>query len=212
MKSKNKAFIFILGISLLTLVVLAIGSIIFAKDSSLFFSSDGYIITSSSERQYFKSGTTYKENLEHKYTFKNESNDDVMVEFDSFIHYNDKSLGFMKNGVIMDLNSANMSIVPYYNITNKSTISYDNGKYVISTANKKLEFDDILGRISEDKYIVAGKNITLKLPEVITVVEGEYFEITFVEDGVVKIENQEVSYQTTAQGTYIYVGDKVVID
>jgi hypothetical protein len=212
MKSKNKAFIFILGISLLTLVVLVIGSIIFAKDSSLVFSGDGYIITSSSERQYFKSGTTYKENLEHKYAFKNESNDDVIVELDSFIHYNDKSLGFMKNGVIMDLNSANMSIVPYYNITNKSTISYDNGKYVISTANKKLEFDDILGRISEDKYIVAGKNITLKLPEVITVVEGEYFEITFVEDGVVKIENQEVSYQTTAQGTYIYVGDKVVID
>ena len=212
MKDKNKAFIFIFGISLITLIVLVIGSVIFAKDSSLVFSGDGYIITSASERYYFKSGTTYKENLSHEYAFKDENNDNVSVSFDSFIHYTDNSLGFMQNGVLMDINSINMSMVPYYNITNKSTVNYDNGKYIISTANKKLEFDDILGRISENKYIVAGKDIRLKLPDIEAVVTGQYFEITFATDGVVKIENQDVSYQTTAQGTYIYVGDKVVID
>lgn len=212
MKGKSKSFIFILGASIVTLIVLIIGSIIFAKDSSLAFSSDGYIITSNSEKYYFKAGTTYKENLDKEYTFTDDNKNNVSVSKTSFIHYNDNSIGFMKNGAVMDLNSANMSIVPYYNITNKSTINYDDGKYVINTVNGNLEFDDILGRISDDKYIVAGKNITLKLPEVLTVIPGEYFEINFIEDGVVRIENQEVSYQTTTQNAYIYVGDKIVID
>lgn len=212
MKDKNKTFIFILGISLITLIVLIIGSVIFAKDSSLLFAGDGYIITSTSERYYFKSGTTYKENLSHEYAFKDENNDEVSVSLDSFIHYNDNSLGFMQNGAIMDLNSANLSIVPYYNITNKSTINYNDSKYIISTATKTLEFESILGRISDNKYIVAGKNTTLKLPEREAIVEGDYFELTFIEDGIVKIDNQEASYQTTTQGTYIYVGDKIVID
>ena len=212
MKKNGKSFIFILGISILTLVLLVVFSFVFRKDSSLAFIQDGYIITSNSERYYFKSGTTYKENLEHKYAFSDDNKKDVTVDMASFIHYNDKSIGFMQNGAIMDLMSANKSIVPYYNITNKSTISYKDGNYVINTATKSLGFEDILGRISDNKYIVAGKNLTLKLPEVEAGREGDYFEITFVEEGVVKIENQEVNYQTTTQGTYIYAGDKVSID
>lgn len=212
MKDKGKSFIFILGISIVTLIILVLGSIFFAKDNSLAFSGDGYIITTNSEKVYFKSGTTYKENLNKEYAFVDDNKKDVSVSKESFVHYNDNSIGFMKNGAIMDLESANKSIIPYYNITNKSTITYNNGKYYISTANGDLDFTNILGRISDNKYIVAGKGIKLKLPEVITVVEGNYFEITFIEDGIVKIENQEVSYQTTTQDTYIYVGDKIVIN
>ena len=40
----------------------------------------------------------------------------------------------------------------------------------------------------------------------------DYFEVLFIEEGIVKIDNQEASYQVTAQDSYIYVGNNIIIN
>lgn len=214
-KIGGKSFWIILIISITSLILLTVGVIFLTKKSETEFYSSGYIISSSAtktDKYYFNENTTYKENVFEEYVFKDTQNNEVRTSKDNFIHYLDNSMSFMQNGVILDLNNLETSLVPYYNITDKSILKYNNGSYYIENSDKTLIFTHFLGRISENKYIAVGNNIKVKLAGNDNPVNGDYFEILFVEDGIVKIENQEGSYQTVSDGTIIYVGDNIKID
>lgn len=211
----DKSFWIILCISLLTLIMLTIGVILLTGKNAKEFYSAGYIISSNatkSDKYYFEENTIYKENVFDEYIFKDVDNKEVSTSKDNFIHYLDDSLSFMKNGVILDLDNFNENIVPYYNITDKSIIRYNNGGYYIKTTDKTLVFGNFLGRITDNKYIVVGNDISVKLSGNSDSVKGNYFEILFIENGIVKIENQESSYQTVSEGTIVYIGDNIKID
>ena len=49
------------------------------------------------------------------------------------------------------------------NIKSKYLINYKDDRYLISSKNKDITFSSFIGRISDTKYIVAGKNLKLKL-------------------------------------------------
>ncbi|MGM9876533.1 MAG: hypothetical protein ACI310_04805 [Bacilli bacterium] len=214
-KIGDKNFWIILSLSIITLIALTIGVIFLTRKSSKEFYSAGYIInstTTKSDKYYFNDNTIYKENVFGEYTFKDVDNKEVSTSKDNFIHYLDNSLSFMKNGVILDLDNFNEKIVPYYNITDKIILKYNNGGYTIETNDKTLVFGNILGRITDNKYIILGSDIRIKLSGNEEPVKGKYFELLFVEDGIVKVENNEGSYQTTTEGTTIFVGDDIKID
>ena len=214
-KIGDKNFWIILILSIITLIALTIGVIFLTRKSSKEFYSAGYIInstTTKSNKYYFNDNTIYKENVFGEYTFKDVDNKEVSTSKDNFIHYLDNSLSFMKNGVILDLDNFNEKIVPYYNITDKIILKYNNGGYTIETNEKTLVFGNLLGRITDNKYIILGSDIRIKLSGNEESVKGKYFELLFVEDGIVKVENNEGSYQTTTEGTTIFVGDNIKID
>ena len=211
----NKSFWIILIISIITLIALTIGVVSLTKKSEKEFYSAGYIINSTAsktDKYYFDDNIKYKENVFDEYVFKDTDNKEVSSSKENFIHYSDKSLSFMKNGVILDLDNFNETLVPYYNITDKSIIKYNNGNYNIETADKTLVFHNFLGRITDNKYIVVGKDVRIKLAGNEKTVSGNYFELMFVEDGIVKIENEEGSYQVVTEGTAISIGDNIKID
>ena len=136
----------------------------------------------------------------------------VSVLRDSFLHYLDDSLSFLKRGAILDLSSVSGSkAVSFYNITSESIIEKKDTNYVISSKNGDIVLKDFIGRISDNKYIVVG-DLNLKMAGNSTTVEGEYFEIVYVEEGIVNIENKNVKYQVAADNTLIYVGNDKVID
>lgn len=214
-KIGDKNFWIILILSIITLIALTIGVIFLTRKSSKEFYSAGYIInstTTKSNKYYFNDNTIYKENVFGEYTFKDVDNKEVSTSKDNFIHYLDNSLSFMKNGVILDLDNFNEKIVPYYNVTDKIILKYNNGGYTIETNDKTLVFGNLLGRITDNKYIILGSDIRIKLSGNEEPVKGKYFELLFVEDGIVKVENNEGSYQTTTEGTTIFVGDNIKID
>lgn len=214
-KIGDKNFWIILILSIITLIALTIGVIFLTRKSSKEFYSAGYIInstTTKSNKYYFNDNTIYKENIFGEYTFKDVDNKEVSTSKDNFIHYLDNSLSFMKNGVILDLDNFNEKIVPYYNITDKIILKYNNGGYTIEANDKTLVFGNLLGRITDNKYIILGSDIRIKLSGNEEPVKGKYFELLFVEDGIVKVENNEGSYQTTTEGTTIFVGDNIKID
>ena len=214
-KIGGKSFWIIVVISIASLMLLTLGVIFLTKKSEKEFYSSGYIINSTaskSDKYYFDDNTVYKENVFNEYVFNDVDNKEVNTSKNNFIHYSDNSMSFMKNGVILDLDNLNTTLVPYYNITDKSIIKYNNGSYYIQNGDKTLIISNFLGRITDNKYIVAGSDINIKLSGNDNFVKGDYFEILFVEDGIVKIENQEGSYQTISDGSVIYVGKDVKID
>ena len=215
-KMFNKKFLLILGSSITLLIVLSVAMIFLTKENVKTFTKEGYIIASGKEdasiKYYFDEGTNYKQNISSQLVFTDSSGEKVTVDTDNFMHYVDGGIKFLKNGVIMDLDSVNSTTVPYYNITDKSVLEYSKKSYFIETIDKTLAFNNIVGRISDNKYIFAGVNIKLQLAGNENLIEGDYFEVNFIENGVIKVENQEVSYQTTAENSYILVNDTIRID
>lgn len=212
---KDRSFWLILVVSIISLAALTTGAVLLTRMNTKQFYASGYIISSDATKSstyYFDDNTTYRENILNEYVFKDIDDKEVTTSKDNFIHYLDNSLSFMKNGVILDLDNFNETLVPYYNITDKSIIENNNGGYYVETADKTLVFGNFLGRITDDKYIIVGNDVRVRLAGNDEFVRGDYFEILFFDAGVVKIENQEGSYQTITDGTVIYVGDNIEIN
>ena len=210
---KNR-FLFIILISFITLALLIFGAITLYKDNSSVFLDDGYIIeatTKTNKKYYFSANTKYKDNVDNKISFSDQDAKKVSVEPASFVHYLNGDVSFLKKGALVNLSELVNPMVSYYNITDQNVISYDNGGYTVSSNGKKISVDSFVGRISDNKYLIAGKNLSLKIPKVDDRIDGDYFEVLFIEEGIVKIDNRKASYQVTAQDSYIYVGDNVTI-
>ena len=180
---KNK-FLFIILISVVTLGALILGAMTLYKKEATFFSSDGYIIeakTKTNKKYYFSANTEYKDNVENKIVFSDVDNNKVTVDPASFVHYSNGDITFLKKGALVNLTELNDNMINYYSITNQSTIKYDNGSYVVSANNKEIKLESFIGRISDNKYIITGKDLSLKIPQSQEVISGEYFEVLFIE-------------------------------
>ena len=211
---KNK-FAFIIAISLLTLILLVAGAVILYQDKSKTFKNEGYIISTTTKKNnkyYFSPNTKYKSNVDNDIVFKDSDSKKVTVSSENFVHYQNGSLAFLTKGAILNLNEINSSAMNYYNVDNDDIITYKNNNYVVQSNKGDVNIESLIGRISDNKYIIAGKNLSLKIPNNNELITGDYFEILYIENGIVKIDNQEVSYQVTAQDSTIYIGDNKSID
>ena len=210
----DSKFLFIVALSIIVLIILGIGAFYLFNNADDTFVKSGYVINPLSakvEKYFFNEKEEYHENLSSMVVFKDVDKNDVSILKDSFLHYNDGSLSFLTNGAILDLNTVgNGEAVNFYNITSKSIIEKDNSKYVIKTSGNDIELKNFVGRISENKYIVVG-NLEAKIPGNEKNISGDYFEIVYAEEGIVNIENKNVKFQVTAEGSLIYAGN-VVID
>ena len=212
-KMLDSKFLFILGLSILVLIGLGIGAFYLFDNSDSAFVKSGYVInplSSKVEKYFFEEETSYRENLSSMIEFKDVDDNEVTILKDSFLHYNDGGMSFLKNGALLDLNSINgKDAVAFYNITNESIIEKTNDNYVIRTSTNDIKLKNFVGRINDDKYIVVG-NLELKIPGNNATVSGDYFEIVYTDNGVVNIENREIKYQVAAEGSYIYTGDTII--
>lgn len=209
----NGRFLFILAISLLTLIGLGVLSYrLFDLDDDKFIKS-GYVINPLSEkveRYFFDENTGYRVNLSKMIEFKDVDENDVKILEDSFLHYSDGSLSFLKNGAILDLDSIHgTEAVKLYNITNESVLEKVNDEYVIKSMKGDILLKNFIGRISDNKYIVVG-NLSAKITGNPNNIDGDYFEVVYVEEGIINIENKDIKYQVAGEGTYIYIGDLVI--
>ena len=213
-KILDSKFLFILALSIIVLIILGVGAFYLFDDSDAVFVKDGYVLnplSAKSEKYFFGENTSYKENLNQMVVFDDVDRNEVKVLRDSFLHYMDGSLSFLKNGAILDLDSiSGKDAVKFYNITNKSIMNKEGNGYVIETSGEDVELKNFIGRISDNKYIVVG-SLEAKIPGNEKNISGNYFEIVYTDEGVVNIENKDIKYQVTAQGSYIYTGD-IVID
>ena len=209
----NSKFLFILALSIIVLIGLVLGAFYLFDDSEDTFLKSGYVLNPLSEKvekYFFDENTGYHTNLSSMVEFKDIDDKDVAVLQDSFIHYMDNSLSFLKRGAILDLDSVKgTGTVVFYNIGNKSIINKEDSGYVIHNNGEDIKLNNFMGRINDDKYIVVGK-VKAKIPGNETLIEGDYFEIVYVDNGIVNIENKDVKYQVAADETVLYVGNLVI--
>ena len=162
----NSRFLFILASSLVVLIGLTVGAFYLFDDEDDTFVRSGYVLnplSSTSEKYFFEENVGYRENLSSMIEFVDVDEKKVSVLKDSFLHYDDESLSFLKKGAILDLDTIDGSkAVSFYNITNESIIEKKDSGYFIESAAGDVRLTNFIGRISDNKYIVVG-DLSLKM-------------------------------------------------
>ena len=181
------------------------------KQSYNRFNKTGYIITKDAEnystKYYFDADTKYKENYADQVTFEDVNDSKIKVDNKNFIHYTDGSIGALDKSVILNLEEISAPIIPYYNMTKQIELEYANGKYIIKNLNKQLELSNFIMKISDNKYMIVSNDMTLQLDDDREEKLNGYYEITYIDENVIRIENQEKTYQTIASNTNIKINN-----
>ena len=99
------------------------------------FGNDGYIIADTSDESVnkvrFGNNTPYKKNTESTYLFKDVSNNDVIVQDDTFIHYDNNSMSSFKKGVVVNLADIEAESINHYGIAPFSVLEQTGENYAV---------------------------------------------------------------------------------
>ncbi|MEG2831562.1 MAG: hypothetical protein RR923_02160 [Bacilli bacterium] len=213
---------------LIILSVLAMGLLIFyfgfkVKESKYSeFKENGYIISrvydkegnfTKSEKYYFNQGEKYKKNYTDKIMFKNVNKEESKVSQDSFIHYDNGSLSVLKKSAILNLEGmAKDKPIKYYNIYEDSILEKTNNIYSIKNIKTKIDFSNFIMKINDNKYIIVGANLKLDIGGKERIIENSYYEIEYIEGDIVRIENNEASYQNVPTDIKIELANGLKLD
>ena len=212
---KNKSLIALVATSFLIFILLIFSVYKISTKKSETFYTDGYVSVSdvqSSKKIYFEKGTNYKKGYNKQIVFKDKDNVKQEVSKYSFVLYADKSINYLSDGVLMDLDRLDETFIPYYNIKSNYLINYKDNKYIIDSKDQDIILNNFIGKISDNKYIVAGNNLKLKVSSSEEMISGYYFELNFGEGNLVKIDNDSVSLETISDECYIMVGNNIRVD
>lgn len=212
---KNKSLLALVIVSFLLFSGLIFSVYKITTKKAETFYDKGYISLSdfeSSKKVYFDKGTNYKRGYSKQVIFKDADNVKQEVSKYSFVFYDNKSINYLTDGVLMDLDGISENFIPYYNIKSNYLIEYKDGKYVIDGQNKDVILNNFIGRINDQKYVIAGNNLKLKVSSSEELISGYYFELNFGEGNLVKIDNADISIETASDECYIMVGNDVKLD
>lgn len=224
---KKKMFFIIVSVLAMVAVTIYMG-INLQKQSQKTFTKGGYILdsnttSSANEKEadkdkgttkyYFGKDTTYKNSVDTTVEFKDTNGKSVKVPEASFIHYDDDSIGLLKKGVVLNLEDIKNTIPIYYNLYEGTILQYGNGSYVVDNLGKELKFSQFIVRVSDNKYLLVSDNIKVQLDENnSTTIKSNYVEISVVEEGIIRIENQDATYNTVATEAFIDLGNDMKLN
>ena len=201
------------GITIILAAVLALGmglgvlSAINNARNTKQFVADGYILDPSDEefvtdnvnmQYYFTQGTKYKEKFGTQIAFKSASGTDEVIDADHFIHYNDGSLGSFKKGVIMDVSEIAESNYGYYSLSKNTVLVKNGGAYEMTSRGEAMNITEFIWKISDTDYMLMSPDVTLRTNSSDDVQFSDYVQLTYVDNGVVRISHQTGTYQTVA--------------
>lgn len=219
----KKKIVFIVVSVLIMIGALVYTGITFYNASQKSFTKAGYILNvekqsgntsdSKSVKYYFNENTNYKNSFDDTIEFEDTNGDKVKVDTASFVHYNDESISLLKKGVILNLAEINSEIPKYYNLFEGTVLEYVNGIYYVDNLGKQLKFKSFIVRVSDNKYLLVSDDIKLRFDDEKDIeIKSNYVELSFIEEGIIKVENQEASYQTIAEDASILLGDDLVLN
>ena len=214
-----KKKIFFIFVSVLLMIgVTVYMAINIQKESVKTFSKGGYILnTESSNKEeknaaavkyYFSANTSYKNSLNNTVEFKDTNGDKVKVPEASFVHYDDDSISILKKGVILNMKDVTSEVPIYYNLFEGTTLEHQGGSYQVNNLGKTLKFESFVVRVSDNKYLLVSDDLKLRLDgKTQTEIKSNYVEVSVIEEGIIKIENQDSSYQTVATNASVMLGN-----
>lgn len=219
---KRKIIFIVLSVLLMLGVTVYMG-IRISENSQKAFTKSGYILNSEkltgnesdgkTVKYYFNENAGYKKGLDETIEFKDTNGDEVKVSEASFVHYTDESISLLKKGVIFNLAEINNEVPKYYNLFEGTILEKVDSTYYVDNLGKKLKFKSFIVRISDTKYLIVSNEIKLHFDGENTVdVKSSYVELNFIEEGIIRIENQEATYQTIAKDASIALGNDITLN
>lgn len=162
------------------------------------FSSDGYIVEKSNEESInkirFGSDTAYKKNTETTYMFNDIANNEIIVEEDNFIYYDNNSISSFKRGVVVNLADIGTDSINHYGLLPFTILEKSGENYVVKESNENMVFEEFVWKLSEDKYLLSSAKNTLILSEDNTIELSNLVEINLVDQGVIEIVSGDKKY------------------
>ena len=217
---KNKGFL----VCCLLVVMSIFGVLGFAiyKDSQnqLTFKSDGYILTAPklpgsdevNNQIYFEKGAKYKLKYPNKVVFKDQENKEIALDADSFVHYNDGSIGSLSDSVMVDLNEVETSTVNYYGLSNQSVVENEGTQFMLDNLGEPIDFKDFLWKVSDTKYLLASNSIKITFSNNNVKDFKNFVELNYYDTGIIRIVTQEGTWQTVSMNSYAELDNGIVIN
>lgn len=190
------------------------------KDNIKTFDDSGYILQSSTssvqgtniDRYYFMKDEKYEKKYNEKVIFNDTDGEEVKTELQNFIHYSNGDISAFCNGVLLNLADLDKNPITYYNISANRKLEKNGNTYSIKNLNETLEFEQLIWKISNNKYIIISNNIQIFLEDGTNKTINGYVEIEYTDNEVVRIYNQEIIYQTISSNTYIQIGENIKLN
>lgn len=214
----KKYIFFIVGIGIILAGLLIYNVYNVQKENTKTFEDPGYILQSASsqsqkiDKYYFNADEEYKIKNNQKVIFKDTSGDEVTTGKDNFIHYNNGSISSLKKGVLINLANIDQDPITYYSISANQVVNKQGDNYWINHLNGKLQFTNLIWKISDNKYLIAGNGMTVTFNDGTTKEINGYLELEYLDNQVIKIYNQEIIYQTISSNVNIKLPDNIEIN
>lgn len=181
------------------------------------FETDGHIFAEknnkSTEKLYFDSNTKYRE-VDDNVIITTDDKKNITIPAETFIHYKDGSISTFAKSVVMDLDEVaqNKSNYKYYNVFPETIFVKNNSEYSVNYLDKKLKFTNFLLKINNEKFMIIGNKINVKIGDKEKTLENNYLEVSYLDGNVIKIDNQGISFQSVSDEVLIEIGNDVVVD
>lgn len=214
----KKYIFFIVGIGIILAGLLVYNVYNVQKENTKVFEDPGYILQSASsqsqkvDKYYFNADEEYKIKNNQKVIFKDTSGDEVTTGKDNFIHYNNGSISSLKKGVLINLANIEQDPITYYSIAANQVVNKQGDNYWINHLNGRLQFTNLIWKISDTKYLIAGNGMTVSFNDGTTKEINGYLELEYLDNQVIKIYNQEIIYQTISSNVNIKLPDNIEIN
>lgn len=188
------------------------------KENMKNFEEPGYILQSASgqtqkiDKYYFNANEEYKVKNNQKVIFKDTSGDEVTTTKDNFIHYNNGAISSLKKGVLINLANIDQDPITYYSIAANQIVKKQSENYYINHLNNKLQFKNLIWKISDTKYLIAGSAMTVTFDDGTTKEINGYIELEYLDNQIIKLYNQEIIYQTISSKVNIKMPENIEIN
>lgn len=207
---KYIAFFILIGVILCTVLTFSVINV--QKGKQLEFSESGYILSGTSDRYYFSENEKYTTSYDNQIVFNDTEGTKVTLNNDNFIHYTSGNITSLQGGVLLDLSKINDNPIVYYNVPANKEIKKISTRYTVQNLKEDVSFSEGIWKISANKYLILANNMKVTLSNGNTKdVEG-FVEVEYSDNEVVKIYNQEFSYQTISSDSFIELGDGVKLN
>jgi hypothetical protein len=185
------------------------------------FSSDGYVFGNLTETESgtyvqppvtFVAGSPYSHDYEAKLKFTDAADNPVALEDYGFMHYSDGSIASFSQGVVMDLSTLESEGFTGYAVGKDTPLSKSGDGYTVSHLGSPLDFESIVWKLDENRYLFAGSDLVVTQGSEDIEVPGDFVEVSYIDSGVVQITSEDQTLLTVNPQIKLAVNDDINVD
>lgn len=168
--SSKKICIMIASAGLLFAGVLIGTSVIRQHGARRTFEEGGYVLTMEEDENQvivnhenrFASGSVWSRAGMSSVAFRGEEGGRVVVDSDSFIHYDSNSLAAVKDGAISDMDQYLNGVIGCCYLPAGNTLTWDGSGFTAQSSDGEKRFENFIWKNSEQRYLLGSPKFTIQ--------------------------------------------------